>query len=381
MKNNTISSIENLSFWERKEYFEQIDFLIIGAGIVGCSTAYHLRKRYPKAKIVVIDRGFLPNGASTKNAGFACFGGPVELLDDLQEQLPEIVWKTVEERFQGLVYLREIIGDTYLDFQQYGGWDVITPNQHGIAHHIRQQLPMLNEELYRITGNKKIFSEEKNAAQQFGFSGVETTFKIALEGQIDTAKMMKRYHQLLAIEGVSVLLGINADKVDAHHRTVDTSIGTISAAHIFLTVNGFTRQLIDTQDVHPARAQVVVTSPIKNLPFRGTFHHDSGFYYFRNYGNRVLLGGGRNLDIHGETTFDMNTTETIQQRLEEMLHQLILPNRSFTIDYRWSGIMGVGSSKYPIVKKITDNVAIGVRLGGIGVAIGTHVGKKLAHLM
>jgi len=381
MKNEKILLIESLSFWERKEYFEQIDFLIIGAGIVGCSTAYHLRKRYPKAKIVVIDRGILPNGASTKNAGFACFGSPVELSDDLTKNTKDIIWKTVEERFQGLKYLREIIGDEYMDFQQNGGWDIISPKQNGIENEIREQLPYFNEELYRITKIKHVFSEDKNAKEKFGFQNVETMFKIQLEGQIDTAKMMKRWLQILTTEEISVLFGINVDKIDEQQKKVQTSIGTIKASNIFLTVNGFAKQFVPNEDILPARAQVIVTSTIENLSFKGTFHHDSGFYYFRNYNNRVLLGGGRNLDIKGETTFDMTTTQQIQTQLQEMLQTMILPNNVFSIDYRWSGIMGVGQSKYPIIKKINDNIIMGVRLGGIGVAIGTHVGKQLANLV
>jgi len=381
MKNKTILPIDFLSFWERKEYFEQIDFLIVGAGIVGCSTAYHLRKKFPKAKIVIIERGILPNGASTKNAGFACFGGPVELSDDLEQHSEETVWQTVEERFRGLIYLREIISDSYMDFQQYGGWDIITYSQNGVAARICQQLPYLNEQLQRITGTKNVFSQDKEMSKKFGFSGVETSFRIELEGQIDTAKMMKRYHQLLAISDVSILFGIHVETIDPQNGIAYTNIGTIEATQIIVTVNGFANQLLPNEDVLPARAQVVVTSPIENLPFRGTFHHDSGFYYFRNFGNRILLGGGRNTDIQAETTFDMTTTQSIQNRLEEMLQQIILPKRNFSIDYRWSGIMGVGSSKYPIVKRISNKVSVGVRLGGIGVAIGTQIGKKLAELV
>jgi len=380
MKNETILPIEGLSFWERKEYFEQIDFLIVGAGIVGCSTAYHLRKKFPDAKIVIIERGILPSGASTKNAGFACFGSPVELSDDLQQQSAETVWQTVEERFRGLIYLREIIGDTYMDFQQHGGWDIITYSQNGVADKIRKQLPYLNGQLQRITGTKNVFSEDDKISKKFGFSNVETSFRIELEGQIDTAKMMKRYHQLLAVSDVSVLFGINVETIDSQNGITYTSIGKIKATQIVLTVNGFANQLLPIEDVLPGRAQVVVTSPIENLPFRGTFHHDSGFYYFRNFGNRVLLGGGRNTDIQGETTTDMTTTKNIQNRLEEMLREMVLPRHNFSIDYRWSGIMGVGRSKYPIIKRINDKVSIGVRLGGIGVAIGTQVGKKLAEL-
>ena len=35
---------------------------------------------------------------------------------------------------------------------------------------------------------------------------------------------------------------------------------------------------------------------------------------------------------------------------------------------RWAGIMGVGKTKKPIVKKLSENVSCGVRMGGMGVA-------------
>ena len=43
--------------------------------------------------------------------------------------------------------------------------------------------------------------------------------------------------------------------------------------------------------------------------------------------------------------------------------------------------MGVGNQKTPIVKQLSDNVFCGVRLGGMGVAIGSLVGKELAALL
>ncbi len=89
-------NIEELSYWERKTYFEEVDFLIIGAGIVGYSAALELREKYPHAKILILERGFLPSGASTKNAGFACFGSATELLDDLTRMDEDKVWSTVQ---------------------------------------------------------------------------------------------------------------------------------------------------------------------------------------------------------------------------------------------------------------------------------------------
>ncbi|NNC82899.1 MAG: FAD-binding oxidoreductase, partial [Flavobacteriales bacterium] len=130
----------------------------------------------------------------------------------------------------------------------------------------------------------------------------------------------------------------------------------------------------------PARAQVLITDPIPELGWQGTFHYDEGYYYFRNVGERVLLGGGRNLDIEGETTSELKTTKHIQDALEKLLKEVILPDRVFVISQRWAGIMGVGPVKEPIVRYVSNRIIAAVRLGGMGVAIGTQVGSRAAHL-
>lgn len=55
-----------LSYWELKNWFANIDYTIVGSGIVGLHTALRLRERFPTAKILVLERGMLPQGASTK---------------------------------------------------------------------------------------------------------------------------------------------------------------------------------------------------------------------------------------------------------------------------------------------------------------------------
>ena len=79
---------------------------------------------------------------------------------------------------------------------------------------------------------------------------------------------------------------------------------------------------------------------------------DECYYYFRNVGNRVLLGGGRNLDLLGEESMEMKETALIQDRLESLLRTVILPGTGFEVERRWSGIMGVGEQKRPILKQI-----------------------------
>ena len=46
-----------LSYWELKNWFTNVDFTIVGSGIVGLHCALSLRDKYPLAKILVLEKG------------------------------------------------------------------------------------------------------------------------------------------------------------------------------------------------------------------------------------------------------------------------------------------------------------------------------------
>ncbi|MFN3315847.1 MAG: FAD-dependent oxidoreductase, partial [Raineya sp.] len=118
------------------------------------------------------------------------------------------------------------------------------------------------------------------------------------------------------------------------------------------------------------------------LKIKGNFHFDEGFYYFRNVGrNQILFGGGRNLDFEGETTTELQTTQKIIANLEEKLQTLILPNTPYEVEMTWAGIMAYTPNREPIVELCSSNIALGVALNGMGVAIGSLVGEQVASLL
>jgi glycine/D-amino acid oxidase-like deaminating enzyme len=370
--------IEDLSFWEKSAYFEKIDFLIVGSGIVGMSTALFLRKKYADAKIVIIERGYLPTGASSKNAGFTCFGSPTELYDDLKSMKENEVWETFSNRYNGLKCLFELIPPKAIDYVPCKSWDLI---ESGVPNEINPEfIGHINEKAKEITGVDDVYSEDHNAAKRFGFENIQTSYCNQLEGAINTGMLIQELHKKTTEAKIQVVFGVEALSMNSNTQGVElqTNKGLVSASNCIIATNGFAKQWIE-EDIQPARAQVLVTNQIKDLKVNGTFHFQKGYYYFRNVGDRVLLGGGRNLDFKGETTESFETTPQIQQKLEELIRTTILPNQDFRIEYSWSGIMGVGNTKSPIVKMLNNNTAIGVRLGGMGVALGSQVGKSLAN--
>ncbi len=145
----------NLSYWERKTWFKDIDFAVIGSGIVGLNCALQLRYRFPKSKIVVFEKGMLPSGASTKNAGFACFGSVSELLEDLKTHSEDEVLQLVENRVKGLENLRNLLGDKIIDYKPYGGYELFTKKDEISYKKCIEKVPYLNGLL-----KKSIFKEK-----------------------------------------------------------------------------------------------------------------------------------------------------------------------------------------------------------------------------
>lgn len=369
----------NLSYWEIKNWFTDVDFTIVGSGIVGLHCALNLRERFPKSKILILEKGILPQGASTKNAGFACFGSLSEIIDDLKSHSEEEVIQLIQKRWSGLQLLRKNLGDEALDFKPFGGYELFLKEDDATYNECLQKLPFINEILKPLF-KSDVFTKE---IDRFEFNNIkEYSIFNPFEAQIDTGSMMQNLMKKAISENI---LTLNQMEVSAFHDNqthVEVALNNFSfkTNKLLFATNGFASK-ITNNEVKPARAQVLITEPIKNLDIKGTFHLDKGYYYFRNFENRILLGGGRNLDFEGETTTEFNQTEIIQNKLEELLKNVILPNTIFKIAHRWSGIMGIGNSKNPIVSQLSENVYCGVRLGGMGVAIGSLTGKELAELV
>jgi gamma-glutamylputrescine oxidase len=373
-----------LSFWEIKQYFQDIDLLVVGGGIVGLTSAIFYKKKHPSAKIRVLEKGMLPSGASTKNAGFACFGSPSEILSDLETSSEDEIYALILERLNGLDELRSLLGDNNLTYDSCGGYEVFTKADAELFEKCKSFLSIANKELKARIGLKETYSLADDRIPDYSFSGVEHLILNKYEGALDTGEMMAHLIKLAGQLDITILNGLEVSEFAEVNSGVEVTLKndiTLKCRKLHIATNGFAASLLPHLDVKPARAQVLITSPIDNLKVKGTFHMDEGYYYFRNVGNRILFGGGRQLDIAGETDTDLITTERIQKELENILQIVILPNTSYKIDHRWAGIMGVGETKKAITQRISDNVTCAVRLGGMGVAIGTSVGKRSAELI
>ena len=245
------------------------------------------------------------------------------------------------------------------------------------------KLTYFNKNVKSIIGKNDVYKVSKH---NFGFENIQSTLiHNTAEGQIDTGKMMTTLLKKCQQKGIKIFNGLKIECINDSNTqgvVLETSEGwEIKAAKVIVATNGFARRLLPNLEVTPARNQVLITEPISQLKIKGCFHYDKGYYYFRNIGNRILLGGGRNLDFENEMTDAFGITDLIQDTLKNLLKNTILPQKEVKIEGWWSGILGIGSQKKPIIQHISPNIVVAVRMGGMGVAIGSLVGEEAANLI
>ncbi len=371
------------SYWEQKSFLSGFDVIIIGSGIVGLSAALYLKLKQPSLKIGILESGFLPAGASTKNAGFACFGSISELVNELKSKSESEVLEMIEMRWRGLEKLRKNLGDSAICFEQNGGYEIFKDSEADYANFCIDRIPWFNKFLKPVIGKHDIYAVSSDKIAEFGMNGIRNIIKNKYEGQIDTGKMMMALLSKVQGMGVAVFNNCRVQKIemDTGNKNIVTNQGVFNTKSVILATNAFIKDLIPELDVIPGRGQVFITEPIKQLKIKGTFHYNKGFFYFRNIDGKILLGGGRNLDFKGEETTEPGVSAKIQEELEKLLYETIIPGQKPKIEYRWSGVMGFGKDLKPIVKEISPGLFCAVRCNGMGVAMGSLLAEQVADLV
>ncbi|QHT69300.1 FAD-binding oxidoreductase [Rhodocytophaga rosea] len=373
-----------LSFWE-KESFLQYDTIIVGSGIVGLCTAIAIREKFPQNSVLVLERGIFPTGASTRNAGFACFGSLTEILSDLHINGWDKTRYVIENRIRGLQWLRSRLGDAAMDYQPVGGYELI----------FEKDLPAVDEidtinSLLKDIFSEPVYSLRKDLIQSFGFN--QQTFHTMVynpyEGHIHTGKLMQALLRLAQEKGVDIHTGTEVTHIEENAIGISIYVQekpqgrfAFQANYGILCTNAFTSSLLPDLNIQPGRGQVLITKPISSLPWQGTFHFEEGYYYFRNVGKRVLFGGGRNLAFEQETTTQFESNPHIFAALQHILQHDILPGQTFEIEQTWSGIMGFSADKFPVIKKVSPHLSVGFACNGMGVSLAGAVAEELTQQM
>ena len=369
------------SFWERTRY----DFIIVGGGFTGLQAALASRRRYPRASILVLERHPVALGASTRNAGFACFGAPTELLADVREQGWEATLQTVAARFRGVEALRTTWAGEDIGWREQGGYEIISDA--ATAAYVRDHLTELNRRLYSITGRRETWAI---VPPPRGAPRGELLLYNDLEAQLQPAALHRALRRRCAAANVDVWNGVTVTDVlgesPEEFAVHSEELAPLTSASVVICTNAFLPRLLPRYAgaVRPVRNQVFVTRPLRDLQLRGCYHYHEGYVYLRDVNNtRLLIGGGRHRAGPESETDAFGNTKTIRDYLlgwvDKHLPELNLTAADF--EHSWSGILAQGASKEVLLEEVRPGLVVAGRLAGMGVALSAEVGSRVAGLL
>ena len=372
-----------LSFWEKDSYYADTDIVIVGAGLMGLWSAFELKKAAPSLSITILEKNATPLGASTRNAGFACFGSLTELISDESAMGTAAMLSIVESRFKGIQKIRANFSDETIQYDACGGFEAIQ-NDHFTAPNLDAHIHYLNELLATITGNQQTFCNATKQMNRYGVKAFDHLVYNSFEAGIHSGKLVNELTNKVLALGVRIINGVEVKGWinTAESVEITTQFGpSMKTKQLIVCVNGFTQTLLPELNILPARGQILLTKPIEGLALKGTFHFDEGFYYWRNIGNRILIGGARNMDIAGEQTTNLAGSDKIRNHLAQFLATYIDTLYPIEIEQYWSGIMGFTPTKEPLCTWAEPNVLAVIACNGMGVALTPIVAEKVATMV
>jgi gamma-glutamylputrescine oxidase len=372
--------MSSLSIWEKDSFYATQDIIIVGGGLLGLWTALELKRKNAKLQVTIIERTTIPLGASTRNAGFACFGSPTEMIHDAETMGVDSFLEIADMRFRGIEKIKLNFSEQKIDWSPCGGYECINKD-YGYWNVLDDKIEWLNEQLKNTTKTSETFVRKDQAITDKGMHGFDAMIENSLEGSLHSGKLVSALIQKAQASGVFILNGLELISWEKKWDCVELQTAqniSLKCNQLLFCSNAFTEKFFPELHITPARGQLILTSPIEGLKLNGTFHFDEGFYYWRNLGNRILLGGARNADFDTERTTETNVTELIKQKLVDFLKEHLDPSYQYSIENHWSGIMGFTENKKPLLTQVKDNVFVAICCNGMGIALSPIMGEEAA---
>lgn len=118
-----------LSYWEKSEFIVY-DLIIVGGGIMGTNVALSVLEKYPDKKVLILERGILPTGATTKNVGFLC------LVDLAEAVRGKTKYVEVSERYKGINHYINNFDHSKIDLEFKGRFELFEEKDKHIVEYI-----------------------------------------------------------------------------------------------------------------------------------------------------------------------------------------------------------------------------------------------------
>jgi gamma-glutamylputrescine oxidase len=363
-----------VSIWQAddRQPRREVDFLVIGAGLIGCAAAYFAAQA--GREVVINEMRDIALGASGRNAGFMITGLDMYYHRAIKRYGHDVVreiWNLSQHTHH---YWREFAAQGGVPLEQCGS--LLLAESREEAHDLEQAARALNAD-----GIEVVYHQGDPLRR-----GYHAAIQQPWDCAVQPVALARAVYQASGTELITGSELYRLEQVGPECINVYTSRYVFRARKVLLCTNAYSPHIDPyfAGKIIPTRAQCLVTEPLAEPVLDTCGYSDYGFMYYRmTFDNRLLIGGGRkqNKARENDTTED-RVTEPVQRVLEAYLRQRF-PEVTAPVARRWSGIMGFTADGLPLVGTLPGKPDVGFAAGftGHGLALGAGTAERAVDLL
>jgi sarcosine oxidase subunit beta len=347
------------------------DVVIVGAGIMGLATAYHLAKDHPARRILVLDAGYLCGGASGRNGGGVRAQWSSEANVRLMQESLEMCKQFAHEHRINTWF-------------RQGGYLFLARDDKRAAELSR------SVELQRRLGLKTRLidgAEAREIVPQLAATGVLAASFNEDDAVVFPWPFVWGYAEGARALGVELHTFCRVDAIELSAGKVSgvaTERGPVKAPVVVNACGAFSPELAATVgvklDTKPHRHEICASEPLK--PFLGPLVADlgSGLYFSQSTRGEIVGGiGNAKVPPGPSQASSVRFLALYARALIETCPSL----SSLKIQRQWAGLYDLSPDHAPIVGAVDEVPGLYLSSGfmGHGFMMAPAVGKRLARMI
>ena len=343
------------------------DVVIIGAGVIGCSTAYHLAQM-GISDIVVVEMEQVGSGSSSKSASML----------SLQFRADELSARMAKRSYARYMQFEEELG-VPIDFKKTGWLSLAT--QASSAHLIENARVLqslgIETDVLEPDETKRRYPEINTTDIVIGTWGPD-------DGSFDPHMIMSGYSKRAREMGVKLHEGVRATGIHVQHGRVEkvvTDKGSVATQVVVNAGGPWAIEIgrwvgVEIPIINSIRS-IVVTTPFPDIPSDRPFVEDvTAEWYYRPEGPSILMGMGATPTDKLDVQFNM---KVVEEMIETAIRRVPILERASMLT-GWAGIRPMTPDDHPILGPVpsVDGLVLNCGWGGTGIIQAPIAGQLVA---
>lgn len=389
----------NNAWYETSGFYEQkvnaplldkktkVDIAIVGGGFTGLASAYHLKKKFPSKRIIIIEGARCGYGASGRNGGHVIVYPISQMMKIYKKRGLEdarLMGKISKHGYENIVSMVENHG---LDCD-------LRDSRHLMLGEKENSFKDF-EEMHHLLEKLGIYSkviERKDVKARIGTNHFHSGLESESEKGVDPAKLVLGMKKIVESLNVEIYEQTRALKVNPGRTiNIETEFGEIEADSIVIATNAYTPRLgLFKNNILAISDYVIATEPLSDQQMdslgwtgrEGLADDRNLFNYYRlSEDNRIVFGGERPAYYYGNKIGSVNHKKillALEKRLVTIWPQL----KGVKIAHRWGGPCGISRDELPLIGVMGEhkNIYYGVGYTGEGVVWTQVAGEIISQL-